>query len=80
MHPAALQAGVVLGKRVVVDTAHTVPAGTVVSLIQQSPDGSAGSDDETDWPGAGAQLGPAVAARDGDFVIILAIALSFAFL
>jgi NDP-sugar pyrophosphorylase family protein len=53
---AKLEAGVVLAKRVVIDTAHTVPAGTVVSLVQQSRGGSTGSDEETDWPGAGAPL------------------------
>lgn len=53
--PCCEQAGVVLAKRVVIDTAHTVPAGTTVSLAQQSQGGSTGSDEETDWPGAGGQ-------------------------
>ncbi len=52
-----LQAGVVLAKRVVVDTAHTVPAGTVVSLVQHSRGGSTGSEEEEEWPGAGAHAG-----------------------
>lgn len=59
---AKLEAGVVLAKRVVIDTAHTVPAGTTVSLAQQSQGGSTGSDEETDWPGADGGTSAAVEA------------------
>lgn len=49
-----LQVGAVLAKHTVVDTAHSVPAGTCVSLIQHNA-GGAGSDDEVEWGDKGAQ-------------------------
>lgn len=48
----AMQTGAVLATHTVVDTAHSVPAGIHVSLIQRKTCG-AGSDDEVEWREAG---------------------------
>ena len=50
---AVAQTGVILAKRVVVDTAHCVPAGMHVSLAQHRTGSSVASDDELEWQEAG---------------------------
>lgn len=53
--PLGLQTGAVLGKHTVVDTAHCVPAGACVSLVQpRSKDEEADSEDDAEWGDAGA--------------------------
>ncbi|PSC74700.1 Translation initiation factor eIF-2B subunit epsilon [Micractinium conductrix] len=60
---ARVETGVILAKRVVVDTAHCVPAGMHVSLAQHRTGSSVASDDELEWQEADdAQLAAAEAA------------------
>lgn len=59
------QTGALLGRSTVVDTAHCVPAGVRVSLMQRRASTDAGSEDEVEWsdPGAPGSLSCQLACR-----------------